>query len=164
MWIVVAVLLLFGLVVFRGAPYVPSHKKEVRRAFRELYPLGSHDTLVDIGSGDGVILRLAAKQGAHAVGYELNPLLVGVSWLLSRRNPLVRVRLVDFWLTKLPDDTTVVYAFMVTRDVKKMVKKLQSEADRRRRPLHLILYGNVIPTRQPVKIVSAFRLYRFDPS
>jgi hypothetical protein len=56
----------FGLVVFIGAPYVPSQRKYVRRAFEHL-GLGAKDVLVDIGSGDGVVLRIAASYGAKAV-------------------------------------------------------------------------------------------------
>ncbi|HEU4716091.1 MAG TPA: hypothetical protein VFS14_04660, partial [Candidatus Saccharimonadales bacterium] len=68
-WILCAVVLLFGFVVFRGAPYVPSHKKDVAIAFEELYEVGKNDVVVDVGSGDGIILRMAAKRGARAVGY-----------------------------------------------------------------------------------------------
>ena len=90
--IVCIVVLLFGFVVFRGAPYVPSKRRDIKRAFEELYPLDDSDTLVDIGSGDGVVLRMAAKRGAHAVGYELNPILVLVSRWLSRKYTTVTIR------------------------------------------------------------------------
>ena len=44
------VVLLFGIVVFRGSPYVPSQTAHVRAAFSKLYKLGNDDLLVDIGS------------------------------------------------------------------------------------------------------------------
>jgi len=89
-WIVGVAILLFGLIVFRGAPYVPSQKRYVRQAFDELYPLGIRDVLVDVGSGDGIVLRLAAERGAQAIGYELNPLLVIISRWLSRYDDCIR--------------------------------------------------------------------------
>jgi len=162
-WLFAGIVLLFGFVVFRGAPYVPSHKKEVRRALKDLYAVGKDDVLVDVGSGDGIILREAAKQGARAVGYELNPALVLISKFLSRGDAKISTRLADFWLTPLPDDTTVVYAFTVTRDIKKMAAKLQKEATRLERPLYLISYGTNIPMREPIKVLKAHHLYRFEP-
>src|SRR3990167_11438551 len=82
--VVATILLVFGLVVFRGAPYVPTLRKNLEQGFRDVYPLSERDLLVDIGSGDGVVLRQAAKCGARAIGYELNPFLVVISKLLSR--------------------------------------------------------------------------------
>lgn len=163
LWLLAGVVLLFGFVVFRGAPYVPTHKKEIKGAFEELYPLGKNDVLVDVGSGDGVVLRVASTYGAQAVGYELNPALVFIAQFLSRGDSNVSVRLADFWLTQLPDNTTVVYAFAVSRDIPKMTAKLQNEATRIGRPLHLITYGSNIADRTPVKVVRAHFLYTFEP-
>lgn len=162
-WLAGAVVLLFGFVVFRGAPYVPSHRRDVRLSFDELYPLGKEDVLVDVGSGDGIILRLAAGYGARSVGYELNPVLVVISRFLSRRDKKISVRLADFWLVPLPDDTTVVYGFIVTRDTKKMTEKLQREADRMGRPLYFISYGSELKGKQKLKELGAHHLYRFEP-
>ena len=82
-WVVIGVALLFLVVVLRDAPYLPSHRRDLELAFTELYPIGPEDVLVDIGSGDGVVLRLAASHDAKAIGYEINPILVLVSRLLS---------------------------------------------------------------------------------
>jgi hypothetical protein len=162
-WVAAGIIVLFGFVVFRGAPYVPSHRRDVNRAFDDLYPLTDSDVLVDVGSGDGVVLRLAAARGAKAVGYELNPALVVLSRLLSRRATNVSVRLADFWLVPLPADTTVVYGFIVTRDVAKMAQKLQRETDRLGRPLYFVSYGNELKGLQKVGEIGAHHLYRFNP-
>lgn len=163
-WIIVAVLvLLFGFVVFRGAPYVPTHRTQIDRALTELYVLTNKDVLVDIGSGDGIVLRHASKLGAHAVGYELNPALVLVSRLLSHGDDRVTIRLADFWLTSLPDDTTVVYIFSVSRDLAKLHRKLQTETNRLGRPLQLIMYGHTFPDASPKRHVGAHALYEFRP-
>lgn len=162
-WIVGVVVLLFGLIVFRGAPYVPSQKRYVRQAFDELYPLDGKDVLVDVGSGDGIVLRLAAERGARAIGYELNPLLVVISRWLSRYDGRVSVRLVDFWLTPLPDTTTVVYAFTATLYIKKMINKMQNEANRLQHPLRYISYGNVLTGLEADATLGAYHLYTFYP-
>ncbi len=162
-WIVFGIILAFGLVVFRGAPYVPSHRRQVERAFTKLRPLRKSDVVIDAGSGDGVILRLASRKGARAVGYELNPLLVLISRFLSRRDERVQVRLGDFWRVSLPEDTTLVYGFMVERDIKKMANKMQQEANRLGRTLEFISYGSSIPEMKATGQLGAHHLYRFEP-
>lgn len=161
-WVVCILVVLFGFVVFRGAPYVPSKPRDLKRAFDELYPLTSSDTLVDIGSGDGVVLRQAAKRGAHAVGYELNPLLVFVSWLLARGDKKIEAHVADFWRVKFPPDTTVVYTFGDTRDISKMATLVQHEATRLQKPLYFISYGFSVPGETAVKASGAHFLYKFD--
>ena len=161
LWPLLAIVFLFGFVVFRGAPYVPSRKRELIDAFERLYPLGSHDTLVDIGSGDGIVLREAAKRGAHAIGYELNPALVLISRLLSRGNRRVTIHLADFWAVQLPAETTVVYAFGESRDITKMAQKVENEAVRLGKTLAFISYGFAVPGRMPIKKVGAYYLYQF---
>ena len=162
LWVLIAIVLIFGLVVFRGAPYVPSRKRELARAFDELYSLTKNDVLVDIGSGDGVVLREAAKRQARAVGYELNPILVLITKLLSRKQPLVEVYLADFWFAKLPNDTTVVYVFGESRDITKMAQRVEDEAKRLGKQLSFISYGFVVAGRTPVKKVGAYYLYLFN--
>jgi len=159
-WIIV---LTFGIVILRGAPYVPSLKRYVHQAFTELYQLNSKDVLVDAGSGDGVVLRIAAKHGARAIGYKINPILVMLSRFLSRRNKKITVKLADFWLAKLPKDTTVVYAFTASPYVKKMAVKMQHEADRLGRPLRFIIHGNLLDGRQADKQAGPYSLYTFSP-
>jgi hypothetical protein len=163
LWIVLLVVLLFGFVVFRGAPYVPSKKGDVKRALSELYPVGEGDMLVDIGSGDGLVLREAARRGAKAVGYELNPILVFLSRWLSRGNPAVTVYLADFWRVSLPQATTVVYTFGDSRDIVRMANKVAETAAMAGRPLMFISYGIAVPGLIPVKQVGPHHLYKIEP-
>jgi SAM-dependent methyltransferase len=162
-WLFAAVVLLFGFVVFRGAPYVPSHRKDVAKAFDKLYKVSEKDVVVDVGSGDGVILRMAAKRGARAVGYELNPALVLIARFLSRRNKKVTVHLSDFWFARLPSETTLVYVFAVERDVKKLAAKFQAEANRLGHSFHVISYGSELRNPSELKTVGAHHLYIFNP-
>ncbi len=163
LWLCMIVVILFGFVVFRGAPYVPSKRKEIAQAFTELYRLGADDLLVDIGSGDGIVLREAARHGARAVGYELNPILVLISRAISRKEKKISVFLADFWRIKLPAETTVVYTFGESRDIARMAKKVASEAERLGRPLTFISFGFMVPGQEPIKNVGAYYLYRYTP-
>lgn len=162
-WIFAVIVLAFGFVVFFGAPYVPSKKKDLARALDELYPLGKRDLLIDIGSGDGVVLRAAARRGAKAIGYELNPLLVALTRWLSRKQAGITVVVANFWFVKLPEETTVVYVFAVSRDIVKLSRKLDQEATRLGKTLNVITYGCEIPGRPSRKTVGAHNLYAFPP-
>ncbi|HEY8886261.1 MAG TPA: hypothetical protein VIM31_02040 [Candidatus Microsaccharimonas sp.] len=161
-FLLICIFLFFGLVVFLGAPYVPSHRKDVKRAF-EYFDLNASDLLVDVGSGDGVILRIASSYGAKAVGYEINPILVGISRLLSLRDERVTVLLQNLWLAKLPDETTVVYAFAVHRDEKKLITLMQREANRLNKPLKLLCYASPFSHIRAVDTFEAYHLYIFQP-
>lgn len=163
LWLVFGLVLIFGGTAFLGAPYVPSRRRDVRRAFDKLYRLKADDLLVDIGSGDGVVLRQAANAQAKAVGYEINPVLVIISRWLSRKHRNVRVCLANFWHSQLPDETTVVYLFGDGRDIKRMDNWLQKQTDMLARPLMVISYGFSLPDRQVLRKEGAHYLYQINP-
>ena len=163
LWIVLGSIVAVGFAAFTGAPYVPSKRRDVARAFSELYPLGPHDVMVDIGSGDGIVLREASRKGATAIGYEIHPLLVLVSWLLSRGDPKVSVRLANFWRTPLPKEVTVVYTFGDTRDIKKMYARVQDEATRLHKTIVFVSYAFAIPGVTPTKTAGTHHLYTLKP-
>lgn len=158
-WVLVAIAIVFGIAALRGAPYVPTKRRPLQKAFTELYPISGKDTLVDIGSGDGIVLREAARHGAKAIGYELNPILVVISKLLSR-NPLISVRLADFWLVTLPKETTVIYTFGESRDIKKMYAKAESTAIAYKKQIHFMSFGFPVPGKKHVKRNESFYLYK----
>ena len=151
---VAAVVLLFGFVAFTGAPYVPSRRRDLQKAFDELYRLKKTDV---------VVLREASRRGARAIGYELQPLLVLISRWLSRHDEKVSVRLANFWRTPLPDETTVVYLFGDGRDIAKMVQYLQHETNRLRHDIWLLSYGFEAAGLALHKTVGAHNLYLLQP-
>lgn len=161
-WGIAVVVLLFGFVIFRGAPYVPTKRRPLEEAFDRLYPLSEKDTLVDIGSGDGLVLRAAAKRGARAVGYELNPLLVVISKLVSR-NSLITIRLADFWRVALPPETTIIYTFGESRDIKRMYKKAEETASMYDKKIYFMSFGFGVPGKKPYKQEGLFYLYLVKP-
>ena len=163
LYIFIGIIILFGFMAFTGAPYVPSKRGDLRRAFTELYPLGGSDHLVDIGSGDGIVLRMASERGARATGYEINPLINFIASLLSLRDEKVSSQLANYWNIKFPDDTTIVYTFGDSRDIRRMALKVASEARRLGRPLWFISYAFEVPGYDATKQVGAHRLYKISP-
>lgn len=162
LWPAIAVVALFGLIVLRGAPYVPTKKRQLERALDSLYPLSDKDVLVDIGSGDGIVLRAAAKRGARAIGYELNPLLVLVSKALCR-SPLISIRLADFWFVTLPRETTVVYTFGESRDIARMYQKAARAARQHKKEIYFMSFGFPVPGAKIHKQDGSFFLYKLVP-
>lgn len=160
--ILAGLIIILGFTAFFGAPYVPSHKIELQRAFRTLRPLNKHDVMIDLGCGDGIVLRTAISAGAgKAIGIELNPILAVVARLLSRYSPAVEIHIGNMWTIDPPQDLTVVYVFGVGRDMKKLEVMLQAWSRDLGRPIELVLYGHTLPGRKPARTAGAHHLYHF---
>lgn len=162
-YIIGAIFVLLSVSAFFGAPYVPSHRRDIQQLFDEYVPLSENDTVLDIGSGDGVVLREASKRGARAVGYEIHPVFVALSKVLSWSDPRVRVEWKNAWKAAFPSSVTVVYMFGVGRDGYKLATKVQHEVNLLKKPLTLVCYGNALPGMMPERTVGAYHLYIFRP-
>lgn len=153
----------FGIFAFTGAPYVPSHKQEIELLFKNLYPLSPKDRVIDLGSGDGIVLKIAAENGAKATGIELNPALVLFSRLRLKKYKNVEIVNKNFYNYHFPKDTTIVYLFGIDRDFKRMEAKIQNEANRLNKVLYFVSYGFESPTMKPEKSYRAYFLYKITP-
>lgn len=159
----VMIALVFG-VVFEGAPYVPTKRKEIDDALK-LAKLKEGELIIDLGSGDGRMLAAAAEKGYRAIGYELSPVLAGISKMtLWKHRDLVRVYTRNFWYTKLPVDTKVVFVFLAGPFMKRLARYMQREADRLGRPLELISYGFELPGHTPAAKSGALKHYIIEPT
>lgn len=152
------VLLLFGFVLLFGAPYLPTLSKQQAAAL-DLLDLKPGQTLLELGSGDGRMLAVAARRGIKAVGYELNPLLAMYSWLMTRRyRGLVTVKWANFWRVKLPE-TDGIYVFLLDRYMSKLYKKIIQENGK---SIKLVSFAFEIPEIKHTKEKSGLYLYIFD--
>jgi len=122
-FIVAGIVLLFGFVVFFGAPYLPTLSRPKEATF-ELLELQEGQVLLELGSGDGTMLLAAAQQGLSVVGYELNPLLVLVSYFRTRKyRKQVKIIWGNYWTAVWPR-TDGIYVFLLDRYMKKLDKKI----------------------------------------
>jgi len=161
--IATCLIILFGAVAFRGAPYVPTHKRTITAAL-DLLPLHHGDLIIDLGSGDGAVLVAAAKRGYRAVGYDLNPILNFIAWLRCWRNHLhVKIHLHDFWLATWPPDTKAVFVFLAGPYMKKFARKLDAVMATRSEPLYVVSNGFAIPGILPKKINKGVYFYELKP-
>lgn len=148
------VVLVFGFVVFFGAPFLPTRKPQAEAAF-ELLDLKKGQTLLELGSGDGRMLRMAAQRGIKAVGYEINPLLVIFSRLATLRyKRLVTIRWSNYWTADWPK-TDGIYTFLLD----KYMVKLDQKVSKQKQPLKLASYAFKIPGKKPNKQKSGIFLY-----
>ncbi len=159
-WLVlVAVLLIicFGSVLLIGAPYLPTLNPQVKAAL-ELADLKAGDTLLELGSGDGKVLIAAAKQGINVVGYEINPILVVIAWLRTRRyRKNVRIIWGDFWNKPWPE-AEAIFTFLLPKYMSKLNKKvIQYDS----KPVKLISFAFEIPDKQAATHQEGVFLYRY---
>ena len=163
--IAACLIILFGAVAFRGAPYVPTHKVTIVAALELLKPyMRKGDTVLDLGSGDGSVLLQAAKKGYRAVGYELNPLLNSIAWLRCwRRHVHVTIHLHDYWIAHWPPETKAVFVFLAGPYMNKLRRKLDAEMAKRTEPLYVVSNGFAIPGVLPKKISGGLYLYELKP-
>lgn len=152
--VILLCVLAFGGVLLRGAPYVPTLDAQGRVAL-ELLELKPGQMLLELGSGDGKMLVLAAQAGLNVVGIELNPFLVVVSWLRTRRyRRQVRIIWGDFWQVRWPECDGV-FAFLLDR----FMPKLDARMQKVERPLASFAFK--IPGRKPDAEKSGIFLYRY---
>lgn len=160
-YIVGFIVVALGASVFFGAPYVPSRRRDVQRMFDALYPITCSDVVLDLGSGDGLVLREVSRRGGKAFGHEISPIFWGVSKMLCFGDKNIRLKLANAWVEPFPDDITMLYAFTVTRDGKKLLKKINTERQRIGKPFTVVCYGSPLPGVKPAKAFEAYTLYSF---
>lgn len=114
--------------VLFGAPYVPTSRERVREMLA-LAGLRPGETFVDLGSGDGRLVIAAAKAGARAEGWEVNPYLwLWSRWMISRAGlgERAKVHLGSYWDDSM-GHADVVSLFLITQQMEKMQEKLLRE-------------------------------------
>jgi len=124
------ILFVFNLFVpiIGGAPYLPISKQRVIKMI-EMSDLKSNELLIDLGSGDGRILIEAARLGAIAIGYEINPLLVYLTRRKIKKLDLekqVKIYWRNFWRADV-SGADVVTIYGINGIMKKIEKKLLRE-------------------------------------
>ncbi len=119
-------ILVFGLFVFVicfGAPYLPTLKNRTEDVI-ELLDLKPGQVLLELGCGDGRVLRAAARAGIKGVGYELNPILVIIAkWNTRKYRHLVQIKMADYWNAQWPEADGV-YVFLLQKYMTKLDKRI----------------------------------------
>lgn len=147
----------FTFVILFGAPFLPTLKVRVPEAL-DLINLKPGQTLIELGSGDGRVLKMAAERGIHGVGYELNPLLVVYSKILTfRHRKQVKIIWGNFWRKKLPQADGI-FVFLLQPYMEKLDTKIVQEFARGTK---LVSFAFTINSRKPVREVNGLYLYKY---
>ena len=113
--------------IIKGAPFIPTQKKNVRIMIEIANPQ-KNETLMDLGSGDGRIVHLAAKTGCKCIGIEINPLLFWWSSFKTKFKRLKNVQIIrqNLWKTDL-SDIDILTLFFIAPKMDRLHKKILKE-------------------------------------
>ena len=73
--LVILVVIIFLGTGVTSAPYVPTASKDLAKDLGRILSFKKTDLLIDLGAGDGKVLAATSKNGAKALGIELNPIM-----------------------------------------------------------------------------------------
>ncbi len=147
----------FVSVLLFGAPFLPTLQPQIGTAL-DMLDLAPGQTMLELGCGDGRVLVAAAQRGWKVVGYELNPILAAVCWLVTRRyRRQVRIVWGDFWHAKWPEAQGV-FGFILPRYMSKLHKKVMRYTYR---PLLVASFAFAIPQKKPIAQRDGIFLYEY---
>lgn len=143
-----------------GAIYLPTIKAQRQKAL-DLLDLKPGETFVDLGCGDGGMLKLAAERGLKAVGYELNPFLVAVCWLRTRRyGRRIKVHQANFWHADI-SYADGVFIFLITHHMKRLDAFMKRQVNTK--TIKLVSNSFEIPGQKKLKQSGTMILYGYHP-
>jgi len=153
----IAVILIFGLVVLFGPPFVPTLREQTDVAL-DLLRLEPGQTLLELGSGDGRVIRAAAARGLQVVGIELNPLLVLFSRLYTwRYRKQVRIIWGNYFHVRWPAADGI-FTFMLQRQMTKLDQHIERWHTH---PVRLASFAFHIPGKTPTQTRAGIYLYDY---
>ena len=119
------------LAFITGAPYVPT-RNDTAVKMLEFSDIKPGMKVYDLGSGDGKLLFMAAKNGAVATGFEINPYLVILTNIraLVTTNKNVKAVWKNFWHADLKD-ADVVYVYLLPWRMKQLDTMLKKNLKKR---------------------------------
>lgn len=117
---------------------------------------------MELGSGDGRFLLEMSKRGYKTTGYEFNPFMAMFARYRLKNYSEARVELANLWMVDFPEDTEVIYTFLLEKFMSRLDEKMKLEAKRLNKDLTLISYVFKIPSKKPVKEVGGVRVYRYS--
>jgi hypothetical protein len=110
-----------------GLPPVPTKPERIQKALK-LANLQPHETLYDLGAGDGRVLLIAARDfGAKAVGLEIGPIQCALIWLRAAASGLgdrINIRWENFYHADLKE-ADVLFLYATSKEIAKLASRLE---------------------------------------
>jgi tRNA A58 N-methylase Trm61 len=115
--------------ILSGLPWIPTQPQRIRKAL-QLAHLSPGEILYDMGSGDGRVLILAAREfGAHAIGIEISPFHYLVAWInifVHGVNEQVEIKWANFYNANI-SNASVIFAYVTTKETTLLKSHLESQ-------------------------------------
>jgi hypothetical protein len=143
----------------QGALYVSTTRARIA-AFFAAVPMKPGQVLVDLGCGDGRVLRYARRHcQIRAIGFELNLLAYIKAQVLSIGLKDIEIRLKNFWSQNLTE-ADVVFCYLYPDVMQKLAAKLRAEL----KPGTLVASCNfALPGFKPLRILRPEGSLHDDP-
>jgi SAM-dependent methyltransferase len=157
--IILGLIVLIGFAIAGplGAPWVPAFKRDLDHILDDS-GLEAGQLYIELGAGDGRLVAAAAKRGARAIGYEINPVMCLVAAVRNLRYyPKAKIRLANFWQVDL-SEADVVLVFLMPKFMPRLEQKLTKEL---KPGSVLVSYIFVLPSRRPVIKRHHWSVYHF---
>ena len=155
--IVIVTVLAFSLVVFVGAPYLPTTRRQINAGL-ELLNLSPGQRMLELGAGDGRVALAALKKGVNVTEIDLNPLLCVVIYIRTfryRRN--IQIKCGNYWHMQWGEFDGL-YVFLLDKYMERLDKML----------IHkqftgpLASFAFKVPHRRHVRELAGVYLYRYE--
>ncbi|MEO5627912.1 MAG: hypothetical protein ABIQ89_03415 [Candidatus Saccharimonadales bacterium] len=149
--------LLFGFVVAFGAPYLPTLKKQTNEAL-DLLDLKPGQSLLELGCGDGRVVKAAARRGLVVTGYELNPILVIIAKINTLKyRKTAKIIWGNYWQKQWPQ-TDAIFVFLLDKYMEKLDKRIIQQ----KAPVKLLSFTFKVPGRKIDAQQGGLFLYKYQ--
>jgi len=148
-----------ALPVTQGALFTSTASLRIE-SFLDAVPMNREELFVDLGCGDGRVLRETRRRyGVKAKGFEVNILAYCVARALSFRMKGVDIMWKDFWYVSL-EDAGVVFCYLFPDVMKRLAAKLEAEL---RQGARVVSCNFSIPGWRPIATVCPESARHSDP-
>lgn len=147
------------LPITQGALFVCSSRVRVA-AFIDAVPMRTGQLLIDLGCGDGRVLRMASKSyGVNAIGYEVNLMAYIKARLLCMGDRNIQIKCKNFWNENLTA-ADVVFCYLYPDVMKRLSDKLRSDL----KPGTVVASCNfALPGFRPQRVIRPGGALHSDP-
>lgn len=113
----------------KGAPFVRTKSKILNTILAEAH-LKPKQLLIDLGCGEGQVVRIAAKKyGLKAVGYDINPLLIYRAKILAHLEQIKHAKFIKKNIFEVDiKKADVIYVFLLPKLLMALKHKLEKES------------------------------------
>ena len=154
LFLIILLILLIVFAVYQAAPnrigYIPLPNRVVPLVIEAL-ELNDGDTLYDLGSGDGKVLRAAVRANAvQAVGVEINPIVAAISKLKGSGLPNYRIFRASLYNQDL-SEATKIFTYLWPSMMEQLEPKLEKEVKKGTR---IVSCDFPLPKKKPHEVIN----------